>query len=276
MNKLLLPLYFALASSTCAVFAAEQTAEQVALQQILSGEHRSAENKARDQYRHPLQTLEFFDIHNYMTVVEIWPGGGWYTEILAPFLKDQGQFYAAHFSADSPVPYFKNSLQKFVEKTKALPGIYGKMKLTVLQPPQQLDIAPEGSADRILTFRNVHNWMKTGQAQTVFKALFKALKPGGLLGVVEHRNPTYINQDPQAISGYVREDFVMKLAEQAGFKLLDKSEINANNKDTAKHPKGVWTLPPSLRLKEQDKAQYLSIGESDRMTLKFIKPYDKK
>jgi predicted methyltransferase len=277
-NKLDTPVKFKLLLWLCfALFTNSAIAsEQDTLKTILSGEHRSTQYKARDQYRHPLQTLEFFDIRNNMTVVEIWPGGGWYTEILAPYLKDEGVFYAAHFSADSTVPYFKKSLQKFIEKTDALPDIYGKMFVTVLQSPQKLEIAPQGSADRVLTFRNVHNWMKTGQAQTVFKAMFKALKPGGLLGVVEHRNPTYIKQDPQAVSGYVREDYVIKLAEQAGFKLLGTSEINANPKDTAKHPKGVWTLPPSLRLKEQDREKYLSIGESDRMTLKFIKPYDKK
>ncbi len=270
INKILLLTCFVLLANPV------KAGKQENLEAILAGQQRSAENKARDQYRHPLETLKFFDIRSYMTVVEIWPGGGWYTEILAPLLKDEGEFYAAHFSANSTVPYFKNSLKKFKQKTDALPDIYGKMRLTVLQPPQKLEIAPAGSADRILTFRNVHNWMKSGQAQTVFKAMFKALRQGGLLGVVEHRSPTHTKQDPQAVSGYVREDYVIKLAEQAGFKLLDKSEINANPKDIAKHPKGVWTLPPSLRLKEKDRAKYLSIGESDRMTLKFIKPYDKK
>lgn len=270
MNKILLSLFLALVMNSVTAL------EQDPLNPIIAGEHRSAQSKARDQYRHPRQTLEFFDIHSYMTVVEIWPGGGWYTEILAPFLKDEGQFYAAHFFADSSVPYFKQSLLKFIEKTNASPDIYGNMQLTVLQPPQKLEIAPEGIADRVLTFRNVHNWMKAGQAQTVFKAMYTALKPGGLLGVVEHRNPTHIKQDPQAVSGYVREDYVIQLAEQAGFKLLDKSEINANPKDSANHPKGVWTLPPTLRLEEQDKEEYLGIGESDRMTLKFVKPYDNK
>ncbi len=242
------------------------------LQAAIDGSQRSAEHKARDRYRHPAETLTFFELSSDMTVVEIWPGEGWYTEILAPYLKDKGLLYAAHFSADSTVPYFKKNLQGFKSKLVAQPEIYGKLQLTVLQPPQHLDIAPAGSADRVLTFRNVHNWMKTGQAENVFKAMFKALKPGGLLGVVEHRSPTYIKQDPQAVSGYVREDYVIRLAEQAGFKLLDKAEINANPKDTGKHPKGVWTLPPSLRLGDTDREHYLSIGESDRMTLKFIKP----
>ncbi|WP_031434205.1 class I SAM-dependent methyltransferase [Methylomarinum vadi] len=242
------------------------------LHSIISGEQRSAENQARDRYRHPEETLAFFDVQEDMTVVEIWPGAGWYTEILAPYLRDKGLLYAAHFSPASTVPYFQKSVKAFKGKIAADPDAYGKLRLTVLQPPKQVEIAPAGSADRVLTFRNVHNWMRTGQAETVFKAMFKALKPGGILGVVEHRNPTYIKQDPQAQSGYVREDYVIGLAEKAGFKLLDKSEINANPKDTGKHPKGVWSLPPSLREGKNNRDEYLAIGESDRMTLKFGKP----
>jgi predicted methyltransferase len=138
--------------------------------------------------------------------------------------------------------------------------------------PAEVQIAPENSADRVLTFRNTHNWMKEGQAETVFKAMFKALKPGGILGIVEHRADASKAQDPQAVSGYVREDYVIKLAEDAGFKLQERSEINANKKDTKDYPEGVWTLPPALRLKDQDRQKYLDIGESDRMTLTFFKP----
>lgn len=243
------------------------------VQQILAGDYRSEVHKVRDQYRHPQQTLAFFDVQQNMTVVEIWPGGaGWYTEILAPLLKDHGKLYAAHFVADSNVPYFSKNLEKFKQKTLARPDVYGKIELTVLQPPEHLAIAPEGSADRVLTFRNIHNWMKSGQAEAVFKAMYKALKPGGILGVVEHRNSPTIKQDPKALSGYVTEDYVINLALNAGFELLAKSEINANPKDSRNHPKGVWTLPPSLRLKDKDREKYLEIGESDRMTLKFIKP----
>ena len=242
------------------------------IQQAVAGSHRLESYKARDRYRHPQQTLEFFEIEDHMTVVEIWPGGGWYTEILAPLLKDKGTLYAAHFSADSNVPYFQNSLKKFKEKTAGNPEIYGKLVLTELQPPEKLLIAPENVADRILTFRNIHNWMKSGQADAVFKAMYTALKPGGILGIVEHRNPKGTDQDPGAKSGYVTEEYVISLAGKAGFKLLARSEINANPKDNADHPQGVWTLPPSLRLKEKNRDQYLAIGESDRMTLKFIKP----
>lgn len=235
-------------------------------------QHRSAENKARDQYRHPKQTLEFFGVKPNMTVVEISPGAGWYTEILAPYLRDKGKLYAAHFSADSKVAYFQNSLKSFVDKTTVQPEIYGKMILTELDPPAKVEVAPAGSADRVLTFRNVHNWMKSGTVDAVFKAMYVALKQGGMLGVVEHRGIAGTKQDPKAESGYVTEDYVIKLAEKAGFILLEKSEINANPKDTKNHPEGVWTLPPSLRLEDKNKAKYLAIGESDRMTLKFVKP----
>lgn len=251
------------------------SADNKLLEQVITGEHRSEASKARDQYRHPLQTLEFFAVEPDMTVVEIWPGGGgWYTEILAPYLRDNGKLYAAHFSADSKIPYFTKNLKLFLGKVKAQPEIYGKMILTELDPPGKVKIAPAGSADRVLTFRNVHNWIKSGQADAVFKAMYVALKPGGILGVVEHRAATDSEQDPQAKSGYVREDYVIALAEKAGFKLLDKSEVNANPKDTKKHPAGVWTLPPTLRLKDEDRKKYLAIGESDRMTLKFVKPKD--
>ena len=243
------------------------------IQQSLANEHRSEIHRARDIYRHPAETLGFFGLKSDMTVVEIWPGGAaWYTEILAPLLKQKGKFYGAHFDPNAQIPYFRKSYRKFAEKIAANSDIYGDIRVTVLQPPSLIDIAPAGSADMVLTFRNVHNWMRNKQAFIVFKAMFDALKPGGILGVVEHRAPTTRTQDPEAKSGYVREDYIIDLARQAGFMLLAKSEVNANPKDTADHPKGVWTLPPSLRLKDQDRGKYLAIGESDRMTLKFGKP----
>ena len=254
------------------VLVSVHAGESPLLKQAIDGTHRSIENKARDRFRHPEQTLAFFGVNEDMTVVEIWPGGGWYTEILAPYLRDKGKLYAAHFSKDSTVPYFRNSLRQFVEKIRKQPEIYGKLELTVLQPPEFVEIAPDGSADRVLTFRNVHNWMKAGQAEAVFAAMFKALKPGGILGVVEHRSAPDATQDSQAGAGYVSEQAVIGLAEKVGFKLADKSEINANSRDTKDYPAGVWTLPPTLRLNDQDRKKYLGIGESDRMTLKFVKP----
>lgn len=265
--------HYLLASALLFSLSAVNAAEDSLLQQTINGSHRSEEHKNRDQYRHPQETLDFFEVKADMTVVEIWPGGkGWYTEILAPYLKEKGVLYAAHFSADSDTAYYPKNLKLFKEKTQSEPSIYSKTKITTLQPPEVIDIAPKGSADRVLTFRNIHNWMKNDQADSVFKAMFTALKSGGILGVVEHRAPENSEQDPKAISGYVKQSYVIALAEKAGFKLEDKSEINANSNDTTVYPKGVWTLPPSLRLKDQDKKKYLSIGESDRMTLKFIKP----
>jgi len=180
--------------------------------------------------------------------------------------------YVAHFSKDSKNPYFKKSLKQFIDKTSAQPEIYGKIILTELDPPRKVEIAPANSVDRVLTFRNVHNWMKSGQVDAVFDAMFNALKSGGILGVVEHRAAKNSDYDPQAKSGYVQEKFVIRLAEKAGFYLLGKSDVNTNSKDTKNYPEGVWTLPPTLRLKDKDKAKYLEIGESDRLTLKFIKP----
>ena len=236
--------------------------------------HRSAKNIARNQYRHPAETLAFFGLKPDMIVVEIWPGGGWYSEILAPLLKDNGQYYAAGFSliAKRTPDWRKNYQRKFEAKLKQDPEIYGKTIISDLSIPERPDIAPAGSADRVLTFRNVHNWMKGNYAQDVFNSMFKALKPNGILGVVEHRANPGTSLEDMISSGYVTEAHVIKLAETAGFKLDAKSEVNANAKDGKIHPKGVWTLPPSLRLGDKDRAHYLAIGESDRMTLKFVKP----
>ncbi|MEQ1560976.1 MAG: methyltransferase [Methyloglobulus sp.] len=268
MRKILLALLFV------APYIAAN--EPTALQHIINGKHRSAEHKQRDQYRHPEQTLAFFDVKDTMTVVEISPGKeGWYTEILAPYLRDKGKLYAAHFSPGSDNPFFKSSLDAFLDKIHKHPKLYDKVEITVLDPPKEVQIAPNNSADRVLTFRNVHNWMKNDQAPAVFNAMFKALKPGGILGIVEHRGSILKPQDPKAVSGYVTEDYVIALARKAGFEFLAKSEINANPKDTKNYPEGVWTLPPTLKLKEEDKDKYLAIGESDRMTIKFIKPQPK-
>lgn len=264
--------HYLLIASLFFVSLSVNATETSLFQPAIDGDHRSTQHKNRDQYRHPEKTLDFFEVKSNMTVVEIWPGGkGWYTEILAPFLRDKGTFYAAQFSAESNIPYFTLNLQKFNDKIKAHPAIYGNINVTTLYPPLALKIAPKGTADRVLTFRNVHNWMKNGQVNIVFTAMHDALKKGGILGVVEHRAKKGSQQDPKALSGYVTEAHVIQLAEKAGFKLLAKSEINANPKDSTVHPKGVWTLPPSLKLKDNNKDKYLSIGESDRMTLSFIK-----
>ncbi len=265
----------ALAACTAHTESARTSAEpaqpDAKLLEAVAGEHRALENRTRDRYRHPAETLAFFGIRADMAVVEISPGGGWYTEILAPYLKDEGKLYAAHFPADSEREYFRNSRKKFDAMLAANPEVYGKVEVTDFAPPKALDIAPAGSADMVLTFRNVHNWMSAGSAGEVFRAFHTALKPGGILGVVEHRAPAGAPEDATAPTGYVSEAQVIRLAEQAGFELVDRSEINANPNDTKDHPRGVWTLPPSFALKDVDREKYAAIGESDRMTLKFRK-----
>ena len=242
------------------------------LKAAVAADHRTVGNVARDVYRHPYETLAFFGIKPTDTVVELAPGGGWYTEILAPYLREQGQLYAAGDDPASASPGAQRSAARLKAKMDSM-GVYGKVKITVFDPVNgKLDIAPPGSADVVLTFRNVHNWMDAGKAQDVFNAAFKALKPGGTLGVEEHRLPASRTQDPKAGTGYVQEATVIKFAEAAGFKLAGRSEVNANPKDTADHPDGVWTLPPTYALKDKDRAKYQAIGESDRMTLKFTKP----
>jgi predicted methyltransferase len=238
----------------------------------LKGDQRSASNMERDTFRHPRQTLEFFGLRENMTVVEISPGGGWYTEILAPLLKDKGTLYAAHYALNPPHPYYRRSLGAYLQKLAENGDLYDSVIVTQLQPPQVAETAPAGSADLVLTFRNVHNWVSAGTAEAVLDAAYTALKPGGVLGLVEHRAKPGTAPDVMDKSGYVTEALTIALVEKAGFKLQEKSEINANPKDSADHPKGVWTLPPGLRLGEEKRAYYQSIGESDRMTLKFIKP----
>ncbi len=243
-----------------------------ALQAAIDGEHRSAEHKARDQYRHPAQTLTWLGLKPDMTVVEVSPSRGWYTEILAPYLKDQGRLYLAGFDRESEVAYMKKLNALLDEKLAAKPEVYGTPTVTELALPNKVDIAPAGSADMVLTFRNVHNWMSAGTADGVFAAMYAALKPGGILGLVEHRADPDTEQDPKAGSGYVTEAAVVQMAQKAGFSLVDATELNANPKDTRDHPKGVWTLPPALSLGDEDREKYLALGESDRMTLKFMKP----
>src|SRR5690606_15735568 len=207
-----------------------------------------------------------------MTVVEILPGSGWYTETLAPYLKDEGTFYAAHFSPNSTLSYQPPALRQFEELLASNPDVYGETILTHLYPPAETDIAPPGSADMGLTFRNVHDWSMAGTQKEHLAAFYEALKPGGILGVVEHRAPERSSMEVMETTGYVTQAYAIELAEEAGFELVATSEINANPRDTKDHPSGVWTLPPNLRLGDTDREKYVAIGESDRMTLKFRKP----
>jgi predicted methyltransferase len=268
------PLWFAL---LCALFSLPSSAGtdelSAALTPILASPLRSDNHRARDQYRHPAATLAFFQVQPQHTVVEIWPGAkGWYTEILAPLLRPQGKLYCAHWAQDSTLPYFQKARAQFDQKLAQAPQVYDRVVVTVLEPPGQISIAPPATADRVLTFRNVHNWLKAGTAATVFAAMYDALKPGGLLGVVEHRAVAGTAEADMISSGYVTEARVEQLAREAGFELVASSEINANPGDDSHHPNGVWSLPPSLRGGDSDRSVYLAIGESDRMTLTFRKP----
>ena len=258
----------ATAHDTHAQEANSNSASAKALENAVAGDHRTAKNKARDQYRHPIETLNFFGFTPNMTVVEITPGGGWYTEILAPALKGTGKLYGAHYPDTGEDNYYSNSRKKLVKKL-ASDVVFSEVVLTDFTPRQESELAPQGTADLILTFRNLHNWKDAGVEQ-VFKDAFNALKPGGVLGIVEHRLPAGVS--PEKARGYVSEVNTIKQAKAAGFRFAGSSEVNANAKDLAIHPKGVWTLPPVLRLGETDRAKYLAIGESDRMTLKFVKP----
>ncbi len=241
-----------------------------AIERALAGEHRSAENRAHDAYRHPLDTLLFFGVKPGMTVAEAWPGpGGWFTEVLAPLLGG-GKLYAALPPPQPDNVYVTNSLRSFADKLAARPDLYGGVEKTTLGPGA-FKVAPADSCDLIVTFLNLHNWMNLGYAPEALAALHRALKPGGILGVVEHRADPAKAQDPRATNGYVNEEYAVRLIEAAGFTLVARSEINANPKDTKDYPQGVWTLPPNYRLGDRDRAKYTAIGESDRFTLRFVK-----
>ena len=254
-----------LAAGLCSAAQADD-----ALKAAIAGSHRSAANSARDSARHPYETLRFFGIAPTMTVVELTPEGGWYTEILAPYLRDKGMLIGAGESIKPENRYGT----MFMKKLNSNAAVFDKVRIGVFEPPVKYEIAPANSVDLVLTFRNVHNWVELGddKLQVMLKSIYTVLKPGGVFGVVDHRLPAGMAQDAKASSGYVHEAYVIKLVESAGFKLAAKSEVNANPKDTANHKRGVWSLPPTLADKDGDRAAYLAIGESDRMTLKFVKP----
>ncbi|MGN2251643.1 class I SAM-dependent methyltransferase [Frateuria sp. GZRe14] len=248
--------------------ASDYTATQ--LDQVIGGDWRPADQRARDMYRHPKETLTFFELRPDQTVIEITPGGGWYAQILAPLLRDNGHYIAAEKqpSADDEARSDDSALRKLFA---AHPAQFGQASIVTFDPKAPV-LGPPASADRVLTFRNVHNWAMDGSAQAMFKAFYRVLKPGGVLGVADHRADAGASLDEVKGSGYLPVDYVVKLATDAGFVLDGRSEINANPKDDHDHPKGVWTLPPTLALGDQDKDKYLAIGESDRMTLRFVKP----
>lgn len=249
----------------------------LAIVEVLALSHRSAANRARDAYRHPVETLAFFDVQPQQTVVEVTPGGGWYTEVLAPYLRANGTLVAQLFAPASAAKpgtrdYYAKSNAEYRAKLAANPQVYDRVRVVETSVSAPVLGSP-ASVDRVLTFRNVHNWTAAGSDAAMFKSFFDVLKPNGVLGVVEHRAAPGTDPAVSAESGYITEAYVIKLATDAGFELVDRSEINANPKDTRDYKNGVWTLPPGLRVPEgEDPAKYMAIGESDRMTLKFVKP----
>lgn len=264
----------ATALTACQQMAAPQAsvAQAAALTASIADPNRTAANRARDRYRHPAETLAFFGVEPNDTVVEIWPGGGWYTEILAPYLASGGGRLI--------LGTLDGQLGGVTKLRDANPALYGSAAAATFPAfDATATRVPDGTADVVLTFRNVHNWRmgyrrddKQDYSPEAFRQIYAMLKPGGILGVVDHRLPESASDERERNSGYIKVSTVRRLAEQAGFELAGSSEINANPKDSADWPDGVWTLPPALTLKEQDRARYLAIGESDRMTLKFRKP----
>lgn len=269
MRNVLLILALSLAP---AIGTADSTPAMI--EKAMFGEHRSAAYQARNRYRHPVGTLTFFGLRPDMRVIEISPGAGWYSEILAPVLAEEGEFIAAIFDSAVPdQPEYRYRLNEtLAKKAEQFPEIFGQMQLQPFSPPQSSSLGAADSVDMIVTFRNAHGWIGDDIADGVFAEMFRVLKPGGVLGVVQHRGLEGADVKASAEGGYVPQDAMVEIVTRAGFILEASSEVNANSRDTRDHPEGVWTLPPSLRLEETDRDKYLAIGESDRMTLKFRKP----
>jgi predicted methyltransferase len=260
---------FFMAALVLALASAPASAQD-GIAKLLQAPHRSERNVVRDPHRHPAETLAFFGVRADSVVVEILPGsGGYYMEILAPYLAEKGRYVAANRDELAPPQYLADH-RKLLERLQAEPALYGRVVVTKFNADLH-EIAPAASADFVLSFRNLHNWIERGEAEGALRAFHRALKPGGVLGIVDHRGRADLSQEAQMKSGYVREDYAVALIEKAGFALAGRSEVNANPKDGKDHPAGVWTLPPTYRLQDQDRARYAAIGESDRFTLKFVK-----
>jgi len=274
-KTMILPLFFSCLSFASVHVSAEQSLTK--LEQLAAAPQRSELNIQRNQYRNPVETLAFFGIQPNMSVLEIWPGHGWYTEILAPFLKDQGQLTLAQFKQndgsfkDERSIFWARVSARLAERLIEEKAYFGEPALVELEPPllypQQND-----QFDMVLTFRNAHIWNEDGNLFATLQSLFQVLKPGGVLGMVEHRAARLSDISSSAVDGYLDESYLIQAAEQAGFSLVATSEINANPADTKNYPKGVYALPPTLAMGNYNKQEYLAIGESDRMTLKFVKP----
>jgi predicted methyltransferase len=253
----------------------EAVAEEPSIEELLrayaDGEHRTEGNAARNPYRNPVETLSFFGLEPGMTVIELNPGRGWYTEILAPVLAAQGQLVLAYGDPEQMQGYVVEMIQGFEARLASEPDMYGKTRRAYLHPGHRIELGEPDSADLVLTFRNIHGWHNRGQLAEILGAVHTVLKPGGILGVVQHRAADGSSVEEVSKTGYMPETFVIETIEALGFELVAKSDINANPNDTKDYPEGVWTLPPTLRLGDQDRERYEAIGESDRMTLKFRK-----
>ncbi len=272
MNKFLF-LAAVMAATACATSNPNtQMSERLTAASV--GSHRSAENIARNVYRHPVQTLTFFGIEEEMTVLEIMPGGLSYSEVIAPALLGSGRYVAAGIDASNPdLPAYQLKGQARMEQRFAAEvDVFGDVEIVTLPASGVADFGGPESVDMVLTFRNMHGWLRADIADRVVESFYAVLKPGGVLGVVQHRAGPASNPDPTAFIGYLSEERVIAVVEGAGFVLEARSEINANTADKANYPKGVWTLPPTLMLGDEDRERYLAIGESDRMTLRFRKP----
>ena len=243
-----------------------------ALAAVIAGSHRSAANRARDRWRNPLQTLQFFGVQPTQTVLEVAPGGGWYTEILAPWLRERGRLVAAHYSRTDASEYRRGSRAVFDAFLARRPDLYDRVSTVTLPvAPRFTDLTPPVQFDAVVTFRNVHNWVTDGHLDATLQAFASVLKRGGVLGVVDHRAPPGASLDWMARSGYVSEEFMEERAQKAGFRLVARSEVNANPADTRYHVNGVWSLPPSLRGGAVDRERFIAIGESDRFTHRYVR-----
>lgn len=249
--------------------------DQAGLASIINNKYRTDISRSRDQFRHPQETLTFFGVEPDMTVVQLWPSGGWYTDILAPYLRDQGKLVAAHYNPETEHPYapfFRSSYLAFETKVTSNPEWYGDVDIRAFEPPFTQAVVADGSADMVLSFRNMQSWLNDGSIDFVLEQIHKMLKPGGVFGIVDSRADVYENVDPLAENGYINQQWLVQKIHEAGFQALDYSEVNANPLDTADHPNGVWSLPPYLQVPEgESEEKYLAIGESDRFTVKFIK-----
>lgn len=242
------------------------------LDEALAGSHRSYGNRSRDRWRNPKETLMFFGLQAGMTVVEIYPGSGWYTEVLAPVLRGRGKLVAAHFDPAIPPDYRQRYYDDYMNMLAARPDLYDEVEVLQLGEPAMLNLGEDGSADMVVTFRNIHSMINDGSLEPMLAAMFHVLRPGGILGIVQHRADEGVDVAESARMGYVPQSHVIAMAEAAGFRFEASSEINANPQDTRDHAGGVWSLPPTLSGDMDLRESKLAIGESDRMTLRFVRP----